>query len=206
MEKKILFLAFFLIVFLFLTVLTFMPRAYSAVRQRPFRYNGYVPQSTFVILKHKANLTKFLPPPKKKVITPVSSVKKALTSMAGLFKIKSSGVTKKPVKQVIKKYTAYGFNFNSYAITKLLRQRLNYIKTLIRNRSQHLSVKDVISITGYTDRYGTKSYNNKLALERALSAEKYLGLKNIKLSGYGKCCYVSKRNFKNRRVVVKIQN
>ncbi len=199
MEKKILFLAFFLIVFLFLTVLTFMPRAYSAVRQRPFRYNGYVPQSTFVILKHKANLTKFLPPPKK-VISRAGSVKKALMGIAGIFKVKNSGNAKKPAKPVIKKYTAYGFNFNSYTVNKFVGQRLNYIKTLIRNRNT------VISITGYTDRYGTKSYNNKLAIERALSAEKYLGLKNIKLSGYGKCCYVSKRNFKNRRVVVKIQN
>ena len=194
MKNKILFLAF-----LFLTAFTFLPKSYSAVRQRPFVYNGYVPQSSFVILKHKANLSKF-PPLPKKVISRAGSVQKALINIARLLKIK------RPVKPVIKKYTAYGFNFNSYAITKLLRQRLNYIKTLIRNRSQHLSVKDVISITGYTDHFGTKAYNNKLALKRALSVEKYLGLKNIRLFGYGKCCYISKRNFKNRRVVIKIQN
>ena len=188
MKNKILFLAF-----LFLTAFTFLPKSYSAVRQRPFVYNGYVPQSSFVILKHKANLSKF-PPLPRKVIYSANSVKKALTDIAMLLKIK------RPAKPVIKKYTAYGFNFNSYKIDKLVRQRLNYIS------SQIPLGKDVVSITGYTDHYGTESYNNKLALERALSVEKYLGLKNIRLFGYGKCCYISKRNFKNRRVVVKIQN
>ena len=188
MKKKILFLTF-----LFLTAFTLLPlsKSYSAVRQRPFEYKGYVPQSSFMILKHKANLSKF-PPLPKKVIFPENSVKKTLSGIANLLRIKM------PAKPVIKKYTAYGFNFNSYKIDKLVGQRLNYIKTLIHNH------KNVISITGYTDSRGTKSYNDKLALKRALSVEKYLGLKNIRLFGFGKCCYISKRNFKDRRVVIKI--
>jgi len=49
---------------------------------------------------------------------------------------------------------------------------------------------------------GITAIFDKLALERAETAERFLGLKNIKIFGYGKCCYISKINLKDRRVVI----
>ncbi len=165
-------------------------RSYAAVRQRPVKYKGYISGLTFTIVKHNESVTKLHRP----VINKNASVINALNKLSLAFKKR---ITVKKVKiHKFKTILAYGFAFNSYKISTLLKERLNYIKSLIKD-------KKVISIAGYTDNFGSKAYNNKLALERAKSAEKYLGLKNIKLYGYGKCCYISKVNLKDRRIVIK---
>ncbi len=95
----------------------------------------------------------------------------------------------------------YGFAENSSVITPLMKVALLKIKNIIKNKN--------ITITGYTDHYYTKAYNEALAFKRALAAEKFLNskkpiLRNIGLSGKGKCCYISKINHINRRIVIKI--
>lgn len=161
---------------------------FAYTRQKTEIYGGYnIPILTYVIApsRHLTLLKKF----RRKNIAVLSALKRLQTIIG-----KHNGLH----KTANKKYTAYGFNFNSYKITPFVAGRLNYIKNLIRSKN----IK-VLSIAGYTDSIGTKAYNDKLALERAKSAEKYFGLKNIKLYGLGKCCYISKYNFKNRRVVIK---
>ena len=171
-------------------VALFPLRSYAAVRQRPVKYKGYVSSLTFTIIKHKKSITKFHKP----VINRKILITNALNKIAMAFKKHIPVIKVKSFKP--KTVTAYGFAFSSYKINSLLAERLNYVKGLIKD-------KKVISITGYTDNFGSKAYNNKLALERAKSAEKYLGLKNIKLYGYGKCCYISKINLKDRRIAIK---
>ena len=178
-------------ILIFLSVLLLMPlQSYAATRQRDVNYKGYISSLTFAIVKHKENITKFHKP----VINKKVSIVNALNKIS--FALKKHPQVKKFKSLKPKSITAYGFAFNSYKLNSLLRERLNYIKGIIKN-------KKAISITGYTDHFGTKAYNNKLALERAKSVESYLGLKNIKLYGYGKCCYISKINLKDRRVVIK---
>ena len=161
---------------------------FAYTRQKTEIYGGYnIPVLTYVIApsRHLTVFKKF----RRKNITVLTALKRLQTIIG------KNNVLR---KTVYKTYTAYGFNFNSYKINPFVAGRLNYIKNLIRSKS----IK-ILSIAGYTDNIGTKAYNDELALKRAKSAEKYLGLKHIKLYGYGKCCYISKYNFKNRRVVLK---
>ena len=169
------------------SILLLSGNVFAYTRQKTEIYGGYnIPVLTYVIAqnRHLTVFKKF----RRKNIAVLSALKRLQTII---------GKNKVLRKTVNKKYTAYGFNFNSYKITPFVAGRLNYIKNLISSKS----IK-VLSITGYTDRFGTKAYNDKLALERAKSAERYLGLKNIALYGKGRCCYVSKHNFKNRRIVL----
>lgn len=178
-------------ILIFLSVILLIPfQSYAATRQRNINYKRYISSLTFAIVKHKETITKFHKP----IVNKQISVTNALNKLSLIFK--KHIIVKKAKSLKFKNIIAYGFAFNSYKINSLLAERLNYIKDVIKN-------KKVISITGYTDHFGTKAYNNKLALERAKSAERYLGLKNIKLYGYGKCCYISKINLKDRRVVIK---
>ena len=181
-------------IILFLTLficLVFAKHSFAKTRQRAFQFKGhYVPVNTYVFTD-KSNVTKLKPVIGNNVKQ--TSIAGALTNLARLInnnKIKS--VKYKPEKFIIS-----GFAFNSYKLNKTLRAKLKRVASLINKKG--LIVK---SITGYTDHFGTKAYNNKLALERAKSAERYLALKNIKLKGYGKCCYISKINIKDRRVVI----
>lgn len=58
-------------------------------------------------------------------------------------------------------------------------------------------------ITGYTCDLGSKEYNDRLALRRAISVRDYLRVE-AEVSGKGKCCYAeSKNREKNRRVEIK---
>ena len=78
-----------------------------------------------------------------------------------------------------------------------MKNSLRKIKPFLKNEKN-------ITITGYTDHFGTKQYNDWLALKRAESAEKFLHVR-AKLKGYGKCCYISKINRINRRVEIEIK-
>ena len=185
MQKKILLIV--------LTVcLVFAGNAFAKTRQRAYNYGAtYMPALTYVFQRNKS-LTKFQKPVSK---TADGSVAGALKKMAYLLKGNASAIHVVKFKPV--KLTFYGFKFNSFAINKTLSKKLNKIKKLIAGKK--IKVK---SISGYTDHFGTKAYNNKLALERAKVAERFLGLKNIKIFGYGKCCYISKMNLKDRRVII----
>ena len=176
----------------FTLCLVFAGNAYAKTRQRAYDYGAkYVPVLTYVFQKKEA-LTKLQKPVSKSQSVPVAG---ALKRLADLLKGNANAIRSVKFKPV--KFTVYGFKFNSFTINKILSRKLNKIKKLIAEKK--IKIK---SITGYTDHFGTKAYNNKLALERAKSAESYLGLKNIKLYGYGKCCYISKINFKDRRVII----
>lgn len=178
-----------------LTCLVFVSNVFAGTRQGVYNYGAkYIPISTYVF-KNSRNTTKF----KKPVTIDKSkySVVKGLTSLALMMKDNNASMRPKIIKFKQGTLTVYGFRFNSYKINNLLAKKLERIKKLISKK--WFSVKSII---GYTDHFGIKDYNDKLALERAKSVEKYLGLKNIKLRGYGKCCYISKINFKNRRVSI----
>ena len=181
-----------ILLIVFTLCLVFAGNVYAKTRQHAYDYGAkYVPVLTYVFQKKEA-LTKLQKPVSKSQSVPVAG---ALKRLADLLKGNASAIRSVKFKPV--KLTVYGFKFNSFAINKILSKKLNKIKKLIAEKK--IKIK---SITGYTDHFGTKAYNNKLALERAKSAESYLGLKNIKLYGYGKCCYISKINFKDRRVTI----
>jgi outer membrane protein OmpA-like peptidoglycan-associated protein len=58
--------------------------------------------------------------------------------------------------------------------------------------------------TGYTCDIGGKSYNDRLALNRARAVQNYLGSIVKEVDGKGKCCYVDlKERWRNRRVEIK---
>ncbi|MHB1696621.1 MAG: OmpA family protein [bacterium] len=183
-----------LILFAFLlSCLVFTKNSFAKTRQRAYEYKGgYIPAATYVFTNTES-VTKLKRPAAYRK-TEKYSVAGALSKLAGLIRInkKITAVKFKP-----KKFIIYGFHFNSYKINKTLKLKLAHIKNLINKKSFKVE-----SITGYTDHFGTKSYNNKLAFKRAKSVENYLGLKNIKLLGYGKCCYISKINLKDRRVII----
>ncbi len=168
---------------------------FAETRQSVYNYGAkYVPVLTYVF-KNSRNITKFKKPV---VINKIKySAAEELANLARIMRNDNASMRVKAIKFKPETLTIYGFRFNSYKINNLLVKKLKRVKNLISKK--RFSIK---SITGYTDHFGTKAYNNKLAMERAESAEEYLSLKNIKLYGYGKCCYISKNNLKDRRVVI----
>jgi len=182
MPKKIILFSTLLI------CLVFAKYSFAQARQRAYQYKGnYVPANTYVFV-NKSNITKLKPAVDN---VKQSSISDALTNLARLINNKKI----KSVKYKPEKFIISGFAFNSYKLNKTLKNKLNKILNLISKK-----ILIVKSITGYTDHFGTKAYNNKLALERAKSVKRYLALKDIELKGYGKCCYISKINIKDRRV------
>ena len=189
MQKK-------LTVILIILTLFICGKSFAGTRQAIYRYNGnYVPAVTYVFVP--AVKITILKKPEKQKMNLKKSVYSTLRKFSLMLKNKSS--VSSPVR-IFRTFIAYGFNFNSFAINKLVKSKLMNIDKSIKSGNY-----EVLSITGYTDHFGTKAYNNKLALKRARSAEKFLGLRHIRLYGYGKCCYVSKINRKNRRIVVKAE-
>ncbi len=184
MRKIILFLS---IAFLFLSSTVF---AYT--RQRNIYYNKY----------YIANLTYTLT--KSQHITPLKPYKHFHYHISKLthriFAQLALNKTYKVLKHSSKlakeiSYTVSGFEFNHYNLTPAMKYRLRKIEPLLKNKKN-------ITIIGYTDHFGTKKYNDWLALKRAESAEKFLHIK-AKLKGYGKCCYISKINYIDRRIVIR---
>jgi outer membrane protein OmpA-like peptidoglycan-associated protein len=188
-----------LIITLLILSLVFTRESHAKTRQAVYNYGKKYTSSLTYVFKNNDSITKFRKPiiVKKRKNNYISNGLKRLAMIIGGSK-NASAIKLNKKNNFIKKYTAYGFNFNSYKISPFVAGRLNYIKNIIKENHYK-----ALSITGYTDHFGTKKYNDELALERAKSAEKYLGLKNIKVYGYGKCRYISKRNFKNRRIVIR---
>lgn len=96
------------------------------------------------------------------------------------------------------------FYFNRADIKK---EYLPYLNVVAKFMKTHPSVK--VKITGYTDNIGSKSYNDKLAMKRAMSVKNYL-VKNgvepsrIVIEGVGKDRYLVANDngldrFTNRR-------
>ena len=171
-------------------------KSFAGTRQAVYRYNeNYVPTVTYIFVP--AVKITMLKKPEKQKMNLKKSVYSTLRKFSFMLKNKSSNAS--PVR-IFRTFIAYGFNFNSFVINKLVKSKLINIDKSIKSGNYK-----VLSITGYTDHFGTKAYNNKLALKRARSAEKFLDLRRIKLYGYGKCCYVSKINRKDRRIVIKAE-
>lgn len=77
------------------------------------------------------------------------------------------------------------------------------LKTQEKNKLDALATKEKVSIAGYnTCNTGLKQYNDKLALRRAKTVQKYLKT-DAKAEGKGKCCYESDQKSANRRAEVK---
>ena len=94
------------------------------------------------------------------------------------------------------------FDFDDY---RLRPEEFNRLKELVRSLPPTKFEK--VELTGYTCDIGTKAYNDRLAFNRALSVKEALerlGITDgsIKVSGKGKCCYISNVRSKNRRVEV----
>lgn len=65
-----------------------------------------------------------------------------------------------------------------------------------------------VYVSGYTDKVGSKEYNDILAFKRAREVKRYIESKYTKdvciKKAEGKCCYVSKKDELNRRAEVEI--
>ncbi len=96
------------------------------------------------------------------------------------------------------------FDFDDYTVRPAELEKLrDFVKEI------DLKTVEKIELNGYTCDIGTKAYNDRLALNRALSVKKALeGLgipaSLITVSGEGKCCYVSKKRPLNRRVEIRV--
>lgn len=100
-------------------------------------------------------------------------------------------------------FTTVFFDFDSYILKKTEKQKLLKILPDLK-KSNTVEIK----VDGYTDKVGTKEYNDKLAVKRAMAVRKFLvaqGVRaeKIKISGQGKCCYISDKDRENRRVEVR---
>lgn len=90
--------------------------------------------------------------------------------------IKTKKINKIDDKE-INKFNLILFDVRSSVITENNKQILNIIQDYVKTDSQ-------ISITGYTDRLGDETYNNKLAEDRATSTLKELKNVNLKQIEY----------------------
>lgn len=185
------------------SALFFLPKISMAqsARQDIVYFPGYVPSVTYA-LKSKDKITVFKKPVAVFSRTALISglLKKRRFFMkpvaVAVFPSRDAknphGGGKKLLRSII--VSISGFRENSAELSGYMKLKL-----------QTLSRANVVSITGYTDKFGGRRYNDSLAVKRALAAEKYLGIKT-EINGYGKCCYISKTNRRNRRIVIKIKN
>jgi outer membrane protein OmpA-like peptidoglycan-associated protein len=106
------------------------------------------------------------------------------------------------VKFNLKDHLTVYFDFNSY---ELLKEEKEKIEKFIKK----LPTPDNIKVIGYTDKIGSKSYNDKLAFLRAQEVAKFLRKKlpntPIEVVGKGKCCYQSSKDCLNRRVLIIVE-
>jgi len=103
----------------------------------------------------------------------------------------------KPVKFTITDHIIVFFDTNSSELHKKEKEKITKLL-----ESFH---PEEIEVIGYTDRHGSKEYNNQLALKRAKAVAKVIKeLTNakVKIKGFGKCCYQSYKDCYNRRVKV----
>ena len=116
-------------------------------------------------------------------------------------KVLPSPAAVKPEPAIIIRETV-NFGHNSYRLNKCDKQKLDTVKKAATAPGAK------VTISGYTDNKGPKLYNDRLALRRAESARRYLGLgKEAVVVGKGKCCYlVDPKNAKNRRVELVIES
>ncbi len=111
---------------------------------------------------------------------------------------------KPPVNEVTRELSLItNFDFDRSDIKRSELQKLS-------QKLPELRKAELIEIKGFTDKIGTKEYNDKLALRRAKSVKQYLisnGIdeKKIKIEAKGKCCYVSHKDAENRRAEIWIE-
>ena len=185
----------------FLSVLFLPSFAFAAAGQRWISQNGYYAANLNYVFTVKRKITRLKPPVIKAAPYRAATINAGVSIVSALNLLKKSIAAEKGKKikflQKTGSYTVSGFYFNSSKINRYMSPKMNDIKYMLKN-----SRIKIISITGYTDRIGSKAYNARLALKRAMSAELYFGIK-VNIKGLGKCCYASKTNNKlNRRVKI----
>ena len=186
MRKIILFSS---IVFLFLS-----STAFAYTRQRNVHYDKYYVANLTYTLTKSQRITPLKP--YKHFNYHISKLTHKIFSQLALNNVyKSLKHSKKPAKEI--PYTVSGFAFSRYNLTPAMKYRLSKIEPLLKNKKN-------ITIIGYTDHFGTKKYNDWLALKRAESAKKFLNVE-AKVKGYGKCCYISNINKINRRIEIEVR-
>jgi outer membrane protein OmpA-like peptidoglycan-associated protein len=124
----------------------------------------------------------------KPVVAPKTPYIKPVVKKIKKFTIKPEDLTP-PVKK--EQTETVHFDLNSAAL-----------KTQEKKKLDALATKEKVFVTGYTCDTGQKEYNDKLALRRAKTVQKYLKT-DAKTEGKGKCCYVSDQKSANRRAEVK---
>lgn len=171
--------------------------AFAAGRQIWIPQKGYYTSNLNYVFAHKRRITKLKTPiiksAKRKYI-PVKTDASVISAL-NAFKHTLAAAKKRTVGNGTV-YTVSGFRFDSSKINSGMIRQMNYVEHMVKSGR----IK-IISITGYTDSAGPKSYNDVLALKRAEAAERYLNVK-VRVEGFGKCCYISKIPALNRRVKI----
>ena len=186
MRKIILFSS---IVFLFLN-----STAFAYTRQRNVYYDKYYVANLTYTLTKSQRITSLKP--YKHFNYHISKLTRKIFSQLALNNAyKNLKHSSKHAKEI--SYTVSGFEFNHYNLTPAIKNKLRKIEPLLKNKKN-------ITIIGYTDHFGTKKYNDWLALKRAESAKKFLNVE-AKVKGYGKCCYISNINKINRRIEIEVR-
>ena len=184
----------------FLSVLFLPSFAFAAAGQRWISQNGYYAANLNYVFTVKRKITRLKPPVIKVAPYRAATLNAGVSIVSALNLLKKSIAAEKGKKikflQKTGSYTVSGFHFNSSKINRYMTPQMNDIKYMLKNGR----IK-IISITGYTDRIGSRAYNARLALKRAKSAELYFRIK-VNIKGLGKCCYVSRKSKLNRRVKI----
>ncbi|HPX80388.1 MAG TPA: OmpA family protein [Syntrophales bacterium] len=134
-------------------------------------------------------------PTKKRPYAQVRVQRPATPMRISAQKVMPRSVATPPVRE-----TVY-FDFDSAALDKQEKEKIERIK------HKAPAPESTAVITGYTDKIGSRSYNDKLALRRAETVNRQLGYEDAIVTGKGKCCYKDEKdNSMNRRVELEIKN
>ena len=125
-------------------------------------------------------------------------VSKILVSNTGEMGLRESN---RKVCSVQKEVVVY-FDFDKFNLKPSEKVKIDKAFKEIKNG------KLKVYVSGYTDKVGSKEYNDVLAFKRARTVKKYIESRYTKdvciKKAEGKCCYVSNIDALNRRAVVEI--
>jgi len=131
----------------------------------------------------------------------LKGMRKSLKNSLVKMKVRDSSMRENGVSEGKPIHTVY-FAFDSAGISAPESEE-------IRKIVENLKDTDRIEVKGYTCDIGSKDYNDKLALKRAMSVAERLtslgiGKDRLKIEGRGKCCYEDGPRSLNRRVEIGI--
>ncbi len=174
----------------------------AAVRKKPLVFPLAIkvtipPEKESPVDKQGINHTK---PVNKTTEAKKEETKQELNRKAPEKTLSNENVTNEPVKKKEEKKYVINFDFNSSYLNAPAKVKLmKYI--------DKLKGKEV-RVVGYTDSFGSKRYNDWLALRRAkrvASVLKKYKINVTEVKGLGKCCYIGKDS-DNRRVEIMVVN